>query len=292
MSTAATSGTLYVIATPIGNMGDITARALSLLSQVDLIAAEDTRETLKLLRHHNITTPLISHHAHNERNSTPGVIKRLLAGDNVAIVSDAGTPAISDPGEKLVSAAISAGVTVVPIPGATAFVAALIASGLPTGRFVFEGFLPSEAKLRRRALRALAKETRTMIFYEAPHRLFDTLTDMQALLGPQRPACIAREITKRFETFHRGTLDELGREFQNTEVLGELVLIIRGAEPADSTQDGGSLPSWEEALDVLLAAGTKASIAAREIALRYDLSREIVYGHAVSRREKRTGKTE
>lgn len=274
-------GALYVVGTPIGNMSDISQRALALLKDVDVIAAEDTRETLKLLRHHGLTKPLISHHAHNERNSTPGVLKRLQAGDSVALVSDAGMPGISDPGENLIRAAIAAGIQVVPIPGPTSFVTALVGSGLPTGRFVFEGFLPAEAKGRRRALRVLAAETRTLIFFEAPHRLLDTLADMQHVFGAERPACVARELTKHYETFHRGTLKSLWEAFSEVPIRGELVLVIAGAEApsAPPTETG-----WEQVLETLLAQGVKPSTAAREVAASHGISREIAYAHAVQQR--------
>lgn len=275
-------GTLYVVGTPIGNLGDISQRALALLGQVDVIAAEDTRETLKLLRHHGLKTPLISHHAHNEKNSTPGVIKRLHEGDSVALVSDAGMPGISDPGEHLIRAAIAAEIRVIPVPGPTSFVTALVGSGLPTRRFVFEGFLPQDAKGRRRVLRALAGETRTLIFFEAPHRLLDTLADLQSAFGPQRQACVARELTKHFETFHRGTLTTLQETFTQTPVRGELVLVIAGAEEQATAS---SQPGWEEALDSMLAQGVKPPKAAREVANSHGISREKAYARAVLQRK-------
>jgi 16S rRNA (cytidine1402-2'-O)-methyltransferase len=221
-------GILYIVATPIGNLEDITFRALRVLREVDVIAAEDTRHTQILLSHHDIHTPLTSYHEHNEKTKAQELVTRLARGKNIALVSDAGTPAISDPGFRLVVQAIRAGVRIIPIPGASALTAVLSATGLPTDRFVFEGFLPAKKKLRRERLQTLRDETRTLIFYEAPHRLKDTLDDIHELLG-NREAVLAREVTKIHEEFLRGPVSALVREIGSGEVRGEVTLIISGS---------------------------------------------------------------
>ena len=225
-------GILYIVATPIGNLEDITFRALRVLREVDVIAAEDTRHTQILLSHHDIHTPLTSYHEHNEKTKAQELVTRLARGKNIALVSDAGTPAISDPGFRLVVQAIRAGVRIIPIPGASALTAVLSATGLPTNRFVFEGFLPAKKKLRRERLQTLRDETRTLIFYEAPHRLKDTLDDIHELLG-NREAVLAREVTKIHEEFLRGPVSALVRELGSGEVRGEVTLIISGS-PGES----------------------------------------------------------
>lgn len=277
---ASMSGTLYLVGTPIGNLEDITLRAISTLKSVDAIACEDTRETSKLLNHLGVDRPTTSYHEHNRRAAGPRLIQRMLAGESIALVSDAGMPGISDPGEELVAEAIEAGVPVVPIPGPTAFVAALVASGLPAGSFAFEGFLARDPKLRRRRLRELVNETRTMIFYEGPHRLTDTLTDMRAAFGDDRPAAVARELTKRFEEHRRGTLAELAAHFEATEPRGEIVLMVGGGEVAAVSSD-----NWREALKAALDAGTRASDAAKAIAKSHGVSRQEAYDAAVAMRE-------
>ena len=221
-------GILYIVATPIGNLEDITFRALRVLREVDVIAAEDTRHTQILLSHHDIHTPLTSYHEHNEKTKAQELVTRLARGKNIALVSDAGTPAISDPGFRLVVQAIRAGVRIIPIPGASALTAVLSATGLPTDRFVFDGFLPAKKKLRREKLQALRDETRTLIFYEAPHRLKDTLDDIHELLG-NREAVLAREVTKIHEEFLRGPVSTLVRDLGSGEVRGEVTLIISGS---------------------------------------------------------------
>ena len=266
-------GTLYLVGTPIGNLGDVSARALAVLGGVDLVAAEDTREARKLLAAHGLERPLVSHHEHNERASAAGLVARLQAGDAVALVSDAGMPGISDPGEAVVAACIAAGLPVVPVPGPTAFVAALVASGLPTRRFAFEGFLPREPKLRRRALRELAAEPRTLVFYEAPHRLAETLVDMAEAFGPERPAAVARELTKRFEEIVRGELGALRDRYAAEAPRGEIVLVVGGA-PA---REVGPAEGWEAALEALLASGTKATDAAKAVARSHGVARQAAY---------------
>jgi 16S rRNA (cytidine1402-2'-O)-methyltransferase len=224
-------GILYIVATPIGNLEDITLRALRVLKEVDVVAAEDTRHTQILLSHHDIHTPLTSYHEHNEKSKSQELVKRLAQGQNIALVSDAGTPAISDPGFRLGVQAIRAGVRIIPIPGASALIAVLSASGLPTDRFVFEAFLPAKKRQRRERLQTLRDETRTLIFYEAPHRLKDALDDIHELLG-NREAVLAREVSKVHEEFLRGPVSELVRALGSGEIRGEVTLIISGSSGA------------------------------------------------------------
>jgi 16S rRNA (cytidine1402-2'-O)-methyltransferase len=228
------SGTLYVVATPIGNLGDLTPRAREVLASVALIAAEDTRHTRQLLQTCGIGTALTSLHEHNEGQKSAELVARLARGDSIALVSDAGTPLVSDPGFDLVAAARREGIAVVAIPGACAAIAALSVAGLPTNRFVFEGFLPAKAAARGERLRLLAGEERTLIFYEAPHRLAEVLRDMAATLGAQRRASISRELTKRFETTYSGTLAELSAaaERDSDMARGEIVIVVSGAPAA------------------------------------------------------------
>lgn len=270
-------GTLYLVGTPIGNLGDMTLRAIETLKSVDVIAAEDTRNSQKLLNHLGITKPLVSYHEHNERSSGGRLIERLQAGESVALVSDAGMPGISDPGEVIVKAAIEAGVPVVPIPGPSAFVAALVGSGLGTERFVFEGFLPREPKLRRRRLRELVGEARTLVFYEAPHRLTDTLADMRGVFGDDRRGVVARELTKLYEEFQRGTLAELEAHFGVNEPRGEIVLLVEGGT-GEVVVEG----NWREVLAAELAAGTKATEAAKAVSKKFGVSRQEVYEAALA----------
>lgn len=224
------AGVLYVVATPIGNLEDISARALRVLREVALIAAEDTRHSARLLQHFGIATPLAACHEHNERDEGGRFIGRLLAGEDVALVSDAGTPLISDPGYHLVRQARAAGVRVVPVPGACALVAALSAAGLPSDRFIFEGFLPARQAARRARLEHLREESRTLIFYEAPHRILECLQDLEAVFGDDRPAVLGRELTKTFETLKGLPLAELRAwvEADSNQQRGECVLVVGG----------------------------------------------------------------
>ncbi len=226
------NGVLHVVATPIGNLGDLSQRAIDVLREVQVIAAEDTRHTARLLHAHGIATPCVAVHEHNEREVVPKLIERLGRGESIALVSDAGTPLVSDPGYHLVRAAIAAGIRVVPVPGPSALIAALSASGLPTDRFCFEGFLPAKAAARRKRLEGLRTATATLVFYESPHRILDTLEDLQAVFGPERPMVLARELTKTFETFLRGTVAEVRAQVQADpdQRRGEMVLLIQGAE--------------------------------------------------------------
>jgi len=237
----AARGCLYIVATPIGNLGDISARALEILGSVDVIAAEDTRHTRRLLQHFAIGTPLLSLHEFNERERHQKLIERVTAGERIALVSDAGTPLISDPGFVLVRAARHQGLSVVPVPGPCAIVAALSAAGLPTDRFTFEGFLPGKRKARRDALEALRSEHRTLVFYESPHRIAGTLAEAAAVFGAGRQAVLARELTKTFETFLSGGLGELvaALEADSNAGRGEIVLMVAGASGSrDETGEG------------------------------------------------------
>ncbi len=218
---------LYLVPTPVGNMEDITLRALRLLREADLVLAEDTRTTSVLLHHYDIHTPLESHHKFNEHQKVESVVRRLAAGETIALVSDAGTPAISDPGFLLVRACVAAGIEVECLPGATAFVPALVNSGLPCDRFCFEGFLPQK-KGRQTRLAALADEERTMIFYESPFRVLKTLQQLAELLGADRQAAVSREISKKFEETQRGTLAELVAHFTEHAPKGEFVIVVAG----------------------------------------------------------------
>lgn len=245
-------GTLYVVATPIGNLDDISARAQRTLREVALIAAEDTRHSIRLLQHFGIETPLAACHEHNEREQGGRFITRLLAGDDVALVSDAGTPLISDPGYHLVRQARAAGIRVVPVPGACALIAGLSAAGLPSDRFVFEGFLPARTAGRKARLEALREEPRTLIFYEAPHRILECIQDMVEVFGEARQAVLARELTKTFETLKGLPLGEL-RDWVAADAnqqRGECVLLLAGWEaPEEEGIDAESL----RVLDLLLA---------------------------------------
>ncbi len=232
---------LYVVATPIGNLGDLSPRAQQILAEVDLIAAEDTRHSGKLLQHFNIKANLISVHDHNERQRASLIIDRLAAGESVALVSDAGTPIISDPGFVLVRAVKEAGFEVSPVPGCCAFVAALSASGMPSDRFSFIGFLPAKSGARVKALEVLADRQETLIFYESTHRIVDSLKDMAQALGDQRRVCVARELTKTFETIHTDTLVAVIEWMlaDANQQRGEFVVIVEGAAPVETllTQD-------------------------------------------------------
>jgi 16S rRNA (cytidine1402-2'-O)-methyltransferase len=223
--------TLYIVATPIGNLQDMVPRALEILQQATVIAAEDTRHSAKLMAHFGITTPMLSYHDHSNNADEARLLAVLRDGGNVALISDAGTPLISDPGYRLVKAALAAGFKVVPIPGPSAVIAALSVAGLPTDRFSFEGFLPAKSSARCTALEALVSEARTMVFFEAPHRIVETLQDMKAIFSPQRPATLVREITKTFETVRQDCLGELldWVVADDNQQRGEIVLVVQGA---------------------------------------------------------------
>ena len=252
MNSQTCSGTLYIVATPIGNLGDITMRALATLKEVDLIAAEDTRHTSKLLQHFLITTPLKPCHDHNEREQQDYLIRLLQEGKNIALVSDAGTPLISDPGFHLVKQAQQQGINVVPIPGACAVITAISAAGLPSDRFSFEGFLPAKAMARKNTLETLRQEPRTLIFYEAPHRLLESITDCATVFGEERIAVLARELTKTFETIKQLPLGEMVAWIasDSNQQRGECVLLIA---PWKAPEEEGLNQESERVLKTLLA---------------------------------------
>lgn len=259
-----TAGTLYVVATPIGNLDDLSVRARDTLAAVDLIAAEDTRHTRRLLTHFGLKKPLFALHEHNEEQAVPTLVERLVAGESVALVSDAGTPLVSDPGFRLVRAAGAAGLTVSPVPGPCAAIAALSAAGLPTDSFVFLGFPPARAEARRRLLESLRAEPRTLVWYESVHRCGDLLADLADVLGPDRPVVLGREITKLHETFHRGSAAELAGAWRDGAITprGEFVVCVGGAEPAADEDEAEA----DRVLSVLLEelpVKSAASLAAR-----------------------------
>ncbi len=273
------AGTLYIVGTPIGNLEDMTFRAISVLRQVDVIAAEDTRHTGKLLQHFQIATPQVSYHDHNRQSRLPDLLRQLQQGRSLALVSDAGMPGISDPGYELVQACVEAGITVVPIPGASAVVTALSAAGLPSERFSFEGFLPTKGQARQQRLEALQTDPRTLVFYEAPHRLRQTLQDLQATLGPDRPIVLARELTKRYEQFWRGTVAAALTYYQTQEPQGEFTLVLGGHSAAPLQLSESALLAE---LQHLISQGLSRSQASRQLAQQTTLSRRQLYQLALT----------
>jgi 16S rRNA (cytidine1402-2'-O)-methyltransferase len=270
-------GTLYVVATPIGNLEDITLRALRVLKEVDVIAAEDTRHTQILLSHYGIRTPLTSYHEHNEKTKARQLMSRLERGEQIALVSDAGTPAISDPGYRLAVEAIRGGIPVIPIPGASALTAVLSAGGLPTDRFVFEGFLPAKKQERRARLRALSSETRTLVIYEAPHRLTETLNDLVEILG-DRETVLAREVSKVHEEFLRGRLTEVAKQIAGREIKGELTLLIGGSRG----QSEVSQEQIEEEIRKLKDDGLRVKEIAEILGEKYGYPKKEIYRLALT----------
>ena len=279
-------GTLYLAATPIGNLEDMTYRAVRVLGEVDVIAAEDTRHTRGLLTHFDIHTPLVSYHEHNKDAAGPPLIERLLAGENIACVSDAGLPGIADPGADLARRAIAAGIPVTVLPGANAALTGLIASGLDTVRFSFVGFLPRTKDKRRELLAEIRNHRETLIFYEAPHRLADSLKELAAGLGGSRPAVLCRELTKKYEEYRRGQLQELLDGLSDNEQRGEFVIIVGGCDTA--AEDGLDEPAADElnannpeavkaAVAALTEQGMPEKEAMRQIARQTGLSRRDIY---------------
>jgi 16S rRNA (cytidine1402-2'-O)-methyltransferase len=279
------AGVLYVVATPIGNAEDISARAIRLLSEVDLIACEDTRRTSRLLAAHSIRTPTISYFEHNERRRIPEVVARLGSGESIALVTDAGTPAISDPGYRLVRAAIDAGIRVTAVPGPSAIIAALAVAGLPTDRFAFEGFLPSKTGERERVLAQLATEERTLVIYEAARRLPRLLSELIAAFGPDRHLAVVREATKTHEEILRGSLAEMAETFANREALGEVTLVIKGVHRLGAPIASAAI-DLSRVVDVLREAGLSLKDASAAAAKLTGTSRREVYQNTV-RRERR-----
>ena len=275
------AGTLYLVPTPIGNLGDISQRMADTLAQVDFIAAEDTRVTLKLLNHLGIKKLMVTYHRHNCQDMGGVVADRLLAGESCALVTDAGTPAVSDPGEELVARCVQMDIPVVSIPGPCALVTALAVSGQPTGRFTFEGFLPMNKKNRRARLEQLRGEERTLIFYEAPHKLAATLRDLADTLGPDRPVSLCRELTKLHEEVVRTTLGAAAERYRDEPPRGEFVLVVRGAEPrveAPADLENGLL-----LVERLREEGLSLRDAVKRAAKELGLSRNELYDRAVGK---------
>ncbi len=272
------SGILYLVPTPIGNLGDISRRGAETLAAADFIAAEDTRVSLKLLNHLQIKKPLVSYHEHNKKESGPRIVERLLAGESCALVTDAGCPAISDPGEDLVRLCAEAEIPVCAIPGPCAAITALSVSALPTGRFAFEGFLPAQKKERRQRLEELKTERRTMILYEAPHRLQDTLEELEKAFGPERQISLCRELTKLHEQVLRTTLGEALAYFAENEPRGEFVLVLRGCE---EKQEAVSLEQAAELVRDLIAGGMRTKDAVRQIAEETGTAKNALYAAVV-----------
>ncbi|NEP25957.1 16S rRNA (cytidine(1402)-2'-O)-methyltransferase [Moorena sp. SIO3I6] len=270
---------LYVVGTPIGNLQDMTFRAVEILQSVDLIAAEDTRHTGKLLQHFQIKTPQVSYHKHNHDQRLPELLNRLGQGNTIALVTDAGMPGISDPGYKLVKAVIEEGISVVPIPGATAGITALSAAGLPTDRFVFEGFLPTKGQSRKKRLDSLKGEPRTLILYEGPHRVLNTLRDLASCLGENRRIVLARELTKLHEEFWRGTIGDAIAHFTKLEPKGEFTLVIGGASQDKPMLSKAEL---EAQLIEIMAQGVSRSQASRQLAQLTQLPRRQLYQLALT----------
>jgi 16S rRNA (cytidine1402-2'-O)-methyltransferase len=279
MQTDPKPSTLYIVGTPIGNLEDITFRAVRILQNVDLIAAEDTRHTGKLLQHLQVKTPQISYHEHNRTSRIPQLLEDLHNGKAIALVSDAGMPGISDPGYELVKACVEAGISVVPIPGASAAITALSAAGLPTDRFVFEGFLPAKGQQRREYLEVLETETRTLIFYESPHRLRDTLQDLAEVWGSDRQIVLARELTKLYEEFWRGSIGEAIAHYQQREPQGEYTILVAGKPPSQTQLTEEQLKAE---LQQLISQGISRSQASRQLAKYTSLNRRQVYQLALS----------
>jgi 16S rRNA (cytidine1402-2'-O)-methyltransferase len=273
-----------VVATPIGNLDDITLRALRILRESDVIAAEDTRHTRKLLSHFDIHTPLVSLHDYSTSRAVDRLVERMLSGESVAEVSDAGTPGVSDPGYALISKAVEAGISVVPVPGASALLAALTGSGMPMDRFRFVGFPPRQGRQRRSWMQDLATARETLVLFEAPHRLRGTLKDAADVLGP-RPACAAKELTKVHEEFIRAPLDRLPGLLPDP-VRGEWTLIIGGCDEAAPVEVAAS---WEDELERRVAGGESIRDAAKAVADSAGLPRKVVYAAALSLRDKITG---
>ncbi len=270
-------GILYLCPTPIGNLMDITLRTLEILKSVDLIAAEDTRNTLKLLNHFEINVPLTSYYEHNKAQKGGVIIEKLNSGKSVALVSDAGMPAISDPGEDLVRLCIQEGIEVVPLPGASAFTCALVASGMPTGRFSFEGFLTMNKRNRKAHLEDVKNDTRTLIFYEAPHKLVSTLKDMLEFFG-DREIVLARELTKKFEEFFRTTISQAIDRYEETPPKGEFVLIIKGKDQAVLEEEiRREKPEPEELLMLYSEQGMRGKELVNRVAEELGLPKRMVY---------------
>ena len=280
MKSAGSAGTvrgkLYLVATPIGNLEDITLRALRVLKECDAIACEDTRHTQKLLNHFGVRKRTVSYHEHNEQTRTPELVAEMESGANIALVSDAGTPVISDPGQRLVALSVARGIPVIPVPGASSAVAALTASGLSSERFLFVGFLPARQGERRKALRELAGETCTLVFFEPPHRVAAMLADAADILGP-RQAVLAREITKIHEEFLRGKLHELSTDARKTSPRGEITLIVNGADPRGAAKPPDGQTLRERVDQICRQEGIDRKAALKQAAREFGMARREAY---------------
>ena len=271
------AGTLYIVATPIGNLEDMTPRAAATFGSVDFIAAEDTRVTLKLLNHLGLKKPLVSYYEHNLKERGAYILGRIQAGENCALCSDAGMPAISDPGEVIVTDALAAGIRVVPVPAASACVTALAVSGQATGRFVFEGFLPTNLRQRKERLEQLAGEERTVIFYEAPHKLRMTLGHLRDAFGAERSITLARELTKLHEEVVKTTLGEAVEYYESNNPRGEYVLVMAGASPEENRSPAPTLDEAAERARALMESGMSASAAAKQAAQNTPFGKSQIY---------------
>lgn len=275
------AGVLYVVATPIGNLEDITLRALRILREVDLIAAEDTRHTRKLLTHYGISTPLTSYYDQIESEKAPVLIEQLHVGKSIALVSDAGTPGISDPGYRLIIGAWEAGISIVPVPGPSTLTALLSVGGLPTDKFIFEGFLPAKHGQRQKALEHLKRESRTLVFFESPHRLLDTLHDLEEIFG-DRQIVIGRELTKMYEELRRGSVSQIRQLLQNRELKGEIALLVAGW---DGTQRPEETMSLAEEIRLLEKEGLSLKEIAQTVSERRGIAKREVYALGVQLKE-------
>jgi len=276
-------GSLYIVATPIGNMGDMTERAQQTLSDVDVIAVEDTRRSGQLLRHFEISTPMMAVHEHNERQICDSLLSRIEKGESIALISDAGTPLLSDPGYFLVNQARERGINVIPIPGVSAVITALSVAGLPTDRFIFEGFLPAKSAARQQKLEKLKEDVRTIIFYEAPHRIVEMLKDCQTVFGAERKVVIARELTKTFETVHGDTLKNLipWVESDENQKKGEFVVLLHGAAAREDT----GVDAESERILLILLKNLPVKQAAALAASITGLKKNALYQHALNLKE-------
>ena len=282
-------GVLYLVATPIGNLDDISLRAIKTLQSVDIIAAEDTRQTIKLLNHLDIKKPMISYHEHNKYDKGKYIIQKIKEGNNIALVSDAGTPAISDPGEELVRFAIEDNIKISPIPGAVAGINALIASGFSTGRFIFEGFLPMNKRARKERILFVKNDPRTIIFYEAPHKLTYTLNDLYENLG-NRNIVLARELTKKFEEFYRGTLEDAIKKYQEDKPRGEFVLLLEGVSQQElekQEQEFWEAFTIEEHVEHYVNKGETEKDAMKLVAKDRKTNKREIYNYMVSKKKER-----
>lgn len=283
------TGTLYLVATPIGNLEDITLRALRVLKEVDLIAAEDTRQTLKLLNHFEIKNSLVSYYEHNKAEKGKSLVRQLLDGKNIALVSDAGSPGISDPGEELVRLAVGQGVPVTMVPGPAAVITGLVLSGMPSGRFGFEGFLPMNKRARSERLQSIKDDTRTLVFYEAPHKLIHTLKDLREVFG-NRSISLARELTKKYEEIIRCTLDEAIEKYDQDSPKGEFVLVLEGADEQELKEAG--IDSWKnislaDHVRIHTEGGLDRKEAMKRVAEERGISKRDVYNSLLTEKEEK-----